>query len=109
MAESETSAMNKWATCFVQSTGIVLTITGLAKARNAIGSAPALDVADPIVGIAFRHLLLAVGLLELFIAFFCLFTDKRQFSMLAVVWAGTSYVGQSFCVRFKCLGCCNLL
>ena len=101
--------MNKWATCFVQSTGIVLTTTGLAKAFSATGSARALEVADPIIGIPFRHLLLLVGLLELCIAFFCLFTDKRQFRLLAVVWAGTSYVGQSFCVRFKCLGCCNLL
>jgi hypothetical protein len=38
-------------------------------------------------------LLLAVGLLELFIAFFCLFTDKRQFSLLAVAWPGTNFVG----------------
>jgi len=44
------------------------------------------------VGIPFRHLLLAVGLLELFIAFFCLFTDKRQFSLLAVVWLATNFV-----------------
>ncbi len=63
---------------------------------GAIGSAQALGVADPIVGISFRHLLLAVGLLELFIAFFCLFTDKRQFSLLAVAWLGTSFVGYSF-------------
>jgi len=28
--------------------------------------------------------MLAVGLLELFIAFFCLFTAKRQFRLLAV-------------------------
>jgi len=81
----------------------------LAKARNAIGPARALDVADPIIGVAFRHLLLAVGLLELCIAFFCLFTDKRQFSLLAVVSLGMSFAGYSYSVRFKCLGCRNLL
>ena len=55
---------------------MVFVITGLAKAFSATGSARALDVTDPIIGVAFRHLLLAVGLLELFIAFFaCLRTS----------------------------------
>lgn len=78
----------KW---FVASAGAILAPTGLAKAWSAIGSARALDVADPIIGIPFRQLLLAVGLLELFIAFFCLFTDKRQFSLLAVAWLSTNF------------------
>jgi len=107
--KSGTSAGDAWAAWFALSAWTIPTITVLGKAFDATDSAQALDVADPIIGVAFRHLLLAVGLLELFIAFFCLFTDKRQFRLLAVVWAGTSYVGQSFCVRFKCLGCCNLL
>ena len=76
--------MNRWVRWFVPIGGIVLTITGLGKAWSAIGPAQALDVADPIIGISFRHLMLAVGLLELFIAFFCLFTAKRQFRLLAV-------------------------
>jgi len=81
--------MLRW---FVWSAGILFAITGLAKVFSATGSARALDVADPIIGIPFRHLLLAVGLLELFIAFFCLFTDKRQFSLLAVAWLATNFV-----------------
>lgn len=77
---------------FAHSVGVLLVTTGLAKAWSAIGPARALDVADPIIGIPFRHLLLAVGLLELFIAFFCLFTDKRQLSLLAVAWLSTNFV-----------------
>jgi len=77
---------------FVWSAGVLFGITGLAKVFSATGSARALDVADPIISISFRHLLLAVGLLELFIAFFCLFTDKRQFSLLAVAWLATNFV-----------------
>jgi len=77
---------------FVWSAGVLFVITGLAKAFSATGSARALEVADPIIGIPFRHLLLLVGLLELCIAFFCLFTDKRQFSLLAVTWLATNFV-----------------
>lgn len=81
---------------FVVSAGLLLALTGLAKAWSAIGPARALDVAEPIIAIPFRHLLLAVGLVELFIAFFCLFTDKRPFSLLAVAWLSTNFVVYRF-------------
>ncbi|MDW8382249.1 MAG: hypothetical protein RMN51_09110 [Verrucomicrobiota bacterium] len=77
---------------FVIGAGFTLLITGLAKAWSAIGPARALDVADPIFGVPFRQLMLGVGLLELFVAFFCLFTDERQFSLLAVTWLATNFV-----------------
>lgn len=83
---------NMFSTWFVSSAGVVLAITGLAKAWSAIGPSRALDVVDPIVGIPFRDLMLSVGLAELFIAFFCLFTDKRNFSLLAVAWLATNFV-----------------
>jgi hypothetical protein len=68
--------------CFLRLAGGVLALTGLAKAFSAIGPAHALDVADPLVGIPFRQLLLLVGLGELVIAFFCLFSDRRRLSRL---------------------------
>jgi hypothetical protein len=64
----------------------------LAKAFSAIGPARALDVGDPLIGIPFRQLLLLVGLVELLIAFFCLFTDKRRLSLLAVAWISTNFL-----------------
>jgi hypothetical protein len=79
----------KW---FLNSAGAALALTGLAKAFSAIGPARALDVADPVIGIPFRQLLLLVGLLELFIAFFCLFTERRRFSVLAVGWIATDFL-----------------
>jgi len=63
------------------------------------------NVAYLIIGIPVGHLLLAVGLLELCIAFFCLFTDKHQLSLPTVAWPRTSLVGYSFRVRFTWLGC----
>jgi len=82
--KSGTSAGDAWAAWFALSAWTIPTITVLGKAFDATDPAQALDVADPIIGLPFRRLLLAVGLLELFIAFFCLFTDKRQFRLLAV-------------------------
>ena len=69
-----------------------MALTGVAKAFSAIGPARALDAADPLIGIPFRQVLLLVGLAELLIAFFCLFTDKRRFSLLAVAWLSTNFL-----------------
>ena len=44
----------------------------------------------------FRHLLLLVGLAELFITFLCLFTDRRRFSLLAVAWISTNFLVYRF-------------
>ena len=67
-------------------------VTGFAKVSTTLGHARALDIPDPMFGIPFRHLMLVVGLAELFIAFLCLFTDKRQFSVLAVAWLSTNFL-----------------
>lgn len=77
---------------FVGTAGGLLAITGLAKALSAIGTARALDTADPLTGLPFRQLLLLVGLAELFIAFLCLFTDKRRLSLLAVAWISSNFL-----------------
>ena len=75
-----------------KSAGALLFLTGLGKAFAAIGPARALDTPDPLIGIPFRQLLLVVGLGELFIAFFCLFTERRRFSVLAVAWLSTNFL-----------------
>jgi hypothetical protein len=77
---------------FVNLAGGLLATTGLAKAFSAIGPARALDTADPLIGISFRQLMLLVGLAELLISFFCLFTHRRRFSLLAVAWLSTNFL-----------------
>lgn len=64
----------------------------MAKAFSAIGPARALATADPLICLRFRQLLLLVGLVELFIAIFCIFTDKRRLSLLAVTWISTNFL-----------------
>ena len=77
---------------FVKSAGVLLAVTGLAKALSAVGSARALEAADPLTGMPFRQLLLLVGLAELLIAFFCLFTERWRFSLLAVACISTDFL-----------------
>ena len=69
---------------FLRLAGNILLLTGVGKTFATVGTVRILDLADPLIGIPFRQLLLMVGLAELLIAFFCLFTDKEQFSMPAV-------------------------
>lgn len=85
---------------FLMSAGVVLGTTALAKVFSAIGPARALDTPDPLTGIPFRQLLLLVGLVELLIAFFCLFTDKRRLSLLAVAWLSTNFLVYRLGLRF---------
>jgi len=77
---------------FLLSAGAALAATGLGKGLSAIGPARALDITDPLVGIPFRQLFLIVGQAEVFIAFFCLFTDKRRLSLVAVAWISTNFL-----------------
>ena len=77
---------------FILAAGGALAATGAAKAFSAIGPARALDATDPLIAIPFRQLLLLVGLGELLIAFFCLFTDRRRCSLLAVTWISTNFL-----------------
>ena len=77
---------------FLKTTGVALALTGLAKVLSAIGPARLLDDLDPLIGIPFRQLLLLVGLAELFVAFFCLFTDRRRFSLTVVAWISTNFL-----------------
>jgi hypothetical protein len=77
---------------FLVIAGSSLIATGSAKTFSAIGAARALDTIDPLIGIPFRQLFLLVGLTELLIAFFCLFTDKRWFSLRAVAWLSTNFL-----------------
>lgn len=81
--------MSAW---FLKPAGALLGITGLAKVLSATGPARALDTADPLIGIPFRQLLLFVGLAELLIGFFCLLTDRRRSSLLAVAWISTNFL-----------------
>lgn len=77
---------------FLVSAGVLLAVTAVAKMFSAIGPARALDMPDPLLGLPFRQLLLLVGIVELLIAFFCLFTGRDRLSLRAVGWISTNFL-----------------
>ena len=66
------------------SAGLNLGLTGVAKLWSAFGEVKLLTVVDPILGIQFKCLMLAVGGAEVVIAAVCLFTKANQLAPVLV-------------------------
>src|SRR5438034_249079 len=79
--------LSKW---FSVSAGVVLSITGIAKIWSGLGQARFLAVADPLIGIQFRHLMLAVGVAEIVIVLVCLFSKRKTLALSLVAWLSTT-------------------
>jgi len=88
-----TEAMQKtFAQRFVLSAGVILAITGITKILSGLGDSKFLAIADPIIGLTFRQLMLTVGLAEIVIVLVC-FSSKRQTLALGLVaWLSTNFV-----------------
>lgn len=76
----------------VASAGALLALTGIAKVWSTLGTVKMLTVADPIAGIPFRWLLLAVGVLELAIASVCFLRRHQRLATLLVAWLATNFL-----------------
>jgi hypothetical protein len=77
---------------FLLSAGVMLAITGFGKIMAQFGTVVALTVVDPIFGIQFKYLLLAVGMAELAVAAVCFFSKANRLGAILVVWLATSFV-----------------
>ena len=77
---------------FVPSGAAILGITGIAKVWSAFGNMKLLAAADPIMGISFGNLMLAVGCLELVIAGVCVFSKSQQLKLGLIAWLATNFV-----------------
>lgn len=77
---------------FVFSASGILVVTGAAKIWSAFGHTKLLAVPDPIVGISFGHLMLAVGVLELVIVGICLFGKSQTLALGLIAWLATNFV-----------------
>lgn len=89
IADSSKGDALKW---FIRSAAVILIITGIAKVWTAFGNVKLLTVADPIVGIQFGHLMLAVGLAEIVIALVCFFGNRQTLALGLVAWMSTNFV-----------------
>jgi hypothetical protein len=84
---------------FLVGAGIILAVTGLAKLFTVTGDTTLLRVADPIFGVEFRYLMLAVGLAELGVAGFCFFSKWEALSTLMVAWIATGFLAYRIGIR----------
>jgi hypothetical protein len=98
----------KW---FVFSAGALLIFTGFAKILSAFGSAELLVVKDPLVGIPFRYLLIAAGVLETVIGCICFFSNNKWLAAFFIACLATNFLIYRFslwCINWyspcHCLG-----
>lgn len=79
-------------TWFILSAAIILVLTGVAKVWTAFAPTKVLAVADPITGVSFGHLMLAVGVVELVIASICLFAKSQTLKLGLIAWLASNFV-----------------
>ncbi|HEX5222835.1 MAG TPA: hypothetical protein VFZ59_24980 [Verrucomicrobiae bacterium] len=89
LEECKNHAVPKW---FILSAGVILSITGIAKVWSGSGNIKLLVVAEPIIGLKFAHLMLAVGLAEIVIALVCFFSKRQSLALGLVAWISTNFV-----------------
>lgn len=77
---------------FFLSAGAVLAATGIAKVWSGLGNSKFLAVVDPIFGITFGKLVLAVGAAEIVIALVCFFSKRQTLALGLVAWMSTNFV-----------------
>lgn len=77
---------------FIHSAAMILIVTGAAKVWTAFGGVRLLTMADPIVGMPFKYLMLSVGLAEIAIALVCFFSKRQTLALGLVAWLSTNFV-----------------
>ena len=82
----------KTAGFYTISAGVILVVTGAAKIVSGLGKARVLDLADPLLFLPVRHVLLIVGVLELLIGAFLLLTSDPWSKLPVVGWLATNFL-----------------
>ncbi len=82
---------NNFPRWFLLSVGGILALNGTSNVLAVFGKSPMLDLPDPLFGISFRCLILLAGLVELIVAFLCLFTNKETLSLGLIAWLAANF------------------
>jgi hypothetical protein len=82
----------KWPGWFIFIAGGILAIGGFTKFLAVIENFQPVNISDPVIGVSFRYLMPAVGIIELLAAYLCLFTNKRNLSFGLIAWLTTYYL-----------------
>lgn len=81
----------KWVQNFIRFAGAILLTAALIRFVTAAGSAQALALPEPMLGIPLRLSLLLVGGIELAIALVCLFGSQTKFQIGLLAWLSTNF------------------
>jgi hypothetical protein len=77
---------------FLFSAGVVLLITATAKIISSFGNARILQNADPLFGVSFHNLFLAVSSIEVVAALVCFCSKKILLQAGLVAWLATAFI-----------------
>lgn len=77
---------------FCVSSGVIFSISGMAKIWSACGNAEILKRLDPIFGIQFGHLMVITGILELAAATLCLLNKSKVIATAVVAWLASGFL-----------------
>jgi len=81
----------KWIRAFVYSAGGLLLAAALGRFIIGLGTAPVLDLPDPLLEIPLRYAVLGVGAMELAVALVCLFGKSLGPQVGLVAWLATNW------------------
>ena len=88
--------MNASPKIFLFSARVLLSITGCAKIWSSFGAAKVLELSEPVFNFEFRHLLMAVGFIELGVAAVCLLSKNYKLTSILTLWLATNFVVYRF-------------
>ena len=80
-----------WPAWFALAAGGILALAGVNDLLDCLQTTQVLDLGDPLLGIPFRYLLFLAGLVELVVAWLCLFTNKKVLSLRLIVFLVVGY------------------
>lgn len=80
-----------WTKFFVNSAGVILLVTALARFLIAAGDGQILSLPDPVIGIPLRYAMSIVGAVELAVALICIFGNSSWLKAAWVAWLATDW------------------
>jgi hypothetical protein len=83
---------NRLLKAFVLGAGTTLAVTGIAKVVSGMGDSKFLAVVDPIIGVKFGPLMLAVGMAEIAVALVCFLSKRQTLALGLVAWLATNFL-----------------
>lgn len=81
-----------WPQWFLLSAGGILALSGANNLLDFFSRSQVWSLPEPLLGISFHYLLPLMGVVELFVAWLCLFTNKRTLAAMLVAWLVVNFV-----------------